>query len=536
MSQEQKAISSNPIATKKRKSYRKKTKTKRLVEEIDTPKLSLQKSDWESSSEEETLATIKIKESQKMAKPRSTEATELTCKSTKKAKSQESSVKTDKLPADRKNCHNFSDSDNITSDKDSSGEEITSDGNNGLRSRKSRKAVRTPTPEEHASPNGADESIAPEQDEAEFLPQRITQNINNALVTDPSLRHMSQRAKDALVDLLEEVELKYQLLLKQLPLKNAKFVIAETPVVHDDTKLDQILRRMTDLEQKVERFSTPAMTSQPEQSNHAQNPQIQSYAQALKAPKSTLIVRPKAISEPPKAVLEKLKKLPCPEDVRITKVRIKNNNIEVRCNNERNKEMLHDIINTKLQEEVVVSDKRPVLQRLMALNVPQHISETQLLKALGPDDEHLKNSRAISKFSARREGHQHWVFLCPKRLAQQILQVGFIYTGIQRVRVKKHIRMTRCKNCQHLNHHYTHECECATFCAKCAGDHTADKCTSKKHKCVNCHSRNVAEKENHDIPEDEKEFLDTAHAADSSLCPTYQDILNERLYTTKQKN
>lgn len=71
-------------------------------------------------------------------------------------------------------------------------------------------------------------------------------------------------------------------------------------------------------------------------------PPTTSYASALKQPKSTLVI--KSTKEDPKVVLTKLKKTNCPEEVRITKVKVLPGKLEVRCSTEQEKGKLQTFL------------------------------------------------------------------------------------------------------------------------------------------------------------------------------------------------
>lgn len=361
---------------------------------------------------------------------------------------------------------------------------------------------------------------------AKTFPQSITQNLHNALVVNPSLHHLSQKAKEVLLLHLEEIEETYRQVLEVLPLKDVPLQLAEVTAPFVDPRIDAILDRLEDLDKKV----TASQTREARASHPEVEPTGQTYAAALRAPKSTLRVRP-TTDKSPKEILQAIKSLECPDAVRVTKLKVNNAAVEIRCDSERNKEKLSTYLHDKLADVAEIEDKRPALQRLLVFNVPPSVSEHQLLRSLGPDEDHLQHSRTLSTFAARREGCQNWVILCPKRLAIKILHSGVITAGFTKLRVKKHIRMHRCRNCQSINQHHTADCKADPFCPKCAGYHKLEECNSSKHKCINCHSRNRALKKDKSVDEADKEYLDTDHAADSPRCQTYQDFVYERICT-----
>lgn len=493
-------MSPDANVAKKRKSYRKKVKSKRFVDEVETPKLSLENRNVGSSSDEEPLAKLKARPKTTSGKPFTKDNAETAYETTIEEAAPVQSIPDTEGIADQSNC-SCSDSHTDTtseSDAETSNEELVPDGKNGLRSRHSERQkspVRAAVPDRNhlltsgpyketatpqilspkrerlsnkqmTAPLSADanaDQTAPEV----TLPQRITQQVHNALVTDPSLHHISQRAKDKLVELLEDMETTYQLALKALPLRNATFQIAEVQTPFSDPKPDEILRKLNTLEERLDKLP-------PKQSPNSQNeppPPTTTYANALKQPKSTLVV--KTSKEDPKAVLTKLKKMNCPEEVRITKVKVLPGKLEVRCSTEEEKGTLHSFLQEHLPQEATVEEKRPQLTRIMALNVPKGIPERQLHRALALTEDQLSQLKTITTLRARRENAQHWILLCPKRLALSILEFGIINVGFNKIRIKRHVRLHRCKVCQHLNHHHTQECKSRVYCPKCAGDYTA---------------------------------------------------------------
>lgn len=127
--------------TKKRMSYRKKTKTKRLVDEVETPKLCLENKNIESSSDDEPAANQKAKSLKHKSKQTKKETSETAYETTF-----EESTKLPMASSKKGNANpvssSSSESQNNTStdsEPETSNEELVSDGNNGLRSRCSKK-------------------------------------------------------------------------------------------------------------------------------------------------------------------------------------------------------------------------------------------------------------------------------------------------------------------------------------------------------------------------------------------------------------
>lgn len=515
-------------ATKKRKSNRKKVKTKRFVDEVDTPKLGLEKSLQSSSSDDEPIAKlldIPTKPRGKIIKDSAETAYETTYEESAPAHltsySEGEAAQTSNLSSDG-DARTSSDSE----EEVSSHEEVVSDGKGGMRKIKSaRRKTKTKRPE-NGTPKTPSSHTPKAQPTNLGLPSTIAHIVYNALATDSSLHHISQRAKDALCNLLEEMEETYQRALEAIPSKRLIEVTKTTNP--SDAKLDRLLDKFGALEQKVAELTERSATSATGQ----QQPSP-SYAAAVKAPKSTLIVKAKNDSASPRAVLTQLQTRPYPEDIKMTKVKVLPRRIEVRCDTESNKARLQTYLKENFEEVVSVEDKRPALQKLMVLNVPSNITEQQLTNAIRSDPTGETPPRAIHSFRARKEGHWHWVFLCTRKEATLILQQGAITASFSRLRVKKYVWVHRCRRCQHINRHHTSECSSKrAYCPKCGGNHTLDSCKAEKHSCINCRTYNADLRDNKNVPEEEKVFMPTDHAADSPRCPSYQEVINGHLHST----
>lgn len=96
-----------------------------------------------------------------------------------------------------------------------------------------------------------------------------------------------------------------------------------------------------------------------------------------------------------------LNHIKCPEEVKVTKVKLLPGRIEVRCNSKNNK--LQTFLTEKLREEAGVEEKRPSLIKIMALNVSEHISKTQLEFPLASRNGDPHQVRAVSNFQSKNE-------------------------------------------------------------------------------------------------------------------------------------
>jgi len=75
-------------------------------------------------------------------------------------------------------------------------------------------------------------------------------------------------------------------------------------------------------------------------------------------------------------------------------------------------------------------------------------------------------------------------------------------------------------------YHIANDCTREVICHKCAGNHTAEKCTETKTRCVNC---------KHKIQKYNIKMSD-GYDALSKECPTYQRaLLEERRRTQRQQ-
>lgn len=406
------------------------------------------------------------------------------------------------------------------------------DSESTIRDTQSESTLRESCPTSTATGNAPE--MSPAKQEQLIFPQRITQRAHNELVTNPSLMHTSKTTKVLLCDILNEIENIYQKALKALPLKNVNIKLSEVVAPFSDPKLDTVLDKLQDIEDKVQQLNNRQAEGLTNETGATQC--NFSYAQALKKPKSTLVIKHPAGDGNPRDVLNKIKNLKCPENVKITKLKLRPKTIEIRCDTEENKNHLHSFLEEQLQEEVHIEEKKPLLWRLLVLNVPEDTTEAQLQTAIATDTSKKAEIWAIRQFKARRANCKHWVFLCPKRLAMQVIYTGSVVVGFIRVRVKKYVKALRCHRCQHINHHHTNECHkniSKRYCPKCGENHKEEDCIATGHNCINCGTRNNNLVRNEDIPENEKLYLPTDHSADAPFCPTYLDILNERLHQTE---
>lgn len=354
------------------------------------------------------------------------------------------------------------------------------------------------------------------------LPQTITFEAHNAMVTDPTLLHLSKRAKDTINELLQNIECIYQKALQVMPLKDPDVRLTKPMVQTTDAKLDKVIEKLEEIGMKVKSLEVSGGKDHKDSDSAPF-----SYADALKKPKSTLVLRQMGESTNQSELLQKLKQLQCPEDVKITKFKVLQNRIELSCDTESDKSKLQTYLSEQLKE-AKVEDKRPALWKLMALNVPDSVSEVQLQMAFTPSKEELGNFRVCATYKSRLEGRSHKVMLVPRKLSVEALNAGFVVAGFHRLRVKKYVPFHRCKNCQQLNIHHTSNCDTKSYCVRCGGRHQSDNCTEEA-SCINCGSYNLRLHEDKAIPPEEKRYFNVAHAADSACCPVYRAVINQTL-------
>lgn len=241
-------------------------------------------------------------------------------------------------------------------------------------------------------------------------------------------------------------------------------------------------------------------------------------------PKSTLIITPQQETTSIQDLRQTIINLPKPDQIQITKFKNKTNLLEIRCNNEIQKEKLKTYLKANLEDMAAIKDKTPKMIKLICPNIPQDINTETIVEAIKENynitEEEIGDITRLQSYS-NKEKENLTIFL-PASLAKQIIFNKYIFVGLKQLRCFKFISMYRCHNCHIFNSHSTKDCPNKTLCAYCAGKHDSETCTNQTPECINCILSNKEYKE-FGYPQPVK---DTSHPAYSPQCPSY---LRERL-------
>jgi hypothetical protein len=252
--------------------------------------------------------------------------------------------------------------------------------------------------------------------------------------------------------------------------------------------------------------------------------------QNYESPKSTLVIRPPNAQLLP-SIASTLQSLKPPHNIKITKLKINSNKIELRTTTETDKNTLRDYLQNNLPKDLPIEDKNPSTTKIIFFDVPDTTLEEEFIQAiktkLGISDDHSFSFTLIKKIMAKREGHEHWTALLTRRLALSLLPGRYILLGLRRVFFRRHVQVRRCTKCQGLNKHFASSCKAKShYCSECGGPHHFSNCTASIPNCVNCADFNNTYRQ------DGGQVFDIHHSAASSACPYYRLLFNQLLMST----
>lgn len=332
----------------------------------------------------------------------------------------------------------------------------------------------------------------------------LTSNFKNALVTDTTLRKISQKAQQLILALLEDIEEEHFRALESCKVNN--------PILHSP-ETSFLMQKIDSLSNKIELLSSrpPSFAD------------VVSFP-PLEAPKSTLVIKPTNPQLIPK-LASQLQQLKPPKDIQLTKLKVLQNSIELRTSSEPAKETLKKFLSENISPENQVEDKTPITSKIIFFNVPEDLKEEDLVEyikiKLNQDKSLPLRISLIKRIGARKEKFEHWTVLLPKKTAQQLLQSNYVLHGFYKIFYKRHIFVKRCTHCQQLNHHSASSCQAKRpYCSTCGGRHNYNDCTAIALCCINCtdYNKQLQKTPNHDPAK----LCDTNHSAASSTCPQYR--------------
>ncbi len=335
----------------------------------------------------------------------------------------------------------------------------------------------------------------------------------------------------ALFDELDEMAKLNKLKISQLEC-DRRLLEEETIAVLRETKTTVISLAMEvkqNLEKQQEAQRTHNTTVEAKLDGLSQAPQLQAerstYAAKVKAPKSTLILKPLESDVGSKNIIRSLEELDCPTNINIVKVRPTPQGVEVRCGTGEEAERLGPYLGEKLQQAIQVVNKQPRVKKIIIFDVPESTCK-DALEDLIKKQYQAETVTVLSTQQAKRAMHEHWVVQVNIRPARELLNRGSLQLGFRKLNVRSFVATRRCYNCQALGDHLAHQCKHHTYCSQCGGNHDMKDCPRKILKCINCSLYNQQHAEEGRIKRSTKRPTD--HAASDSYCPTYRALLTER--------
>lgn len=140
----------------------------------------------------------------------------------------------------------------------------------------------------------------------------------------------------------------------------------------------------------------------------------------------------------------------------------------------------------------VSSLKRP---RVVLKGIEENFDGEQLITALRYQNAFIRTSpndsfRVVFKTKGRIQGKSNYILEVESSLYHQMVEVGGLNVGFQRVRVQPCSSVVHCTKCLGYGH-TGHTCKEAFACRGCGGDHKIAECPKKgKLTCVNCVRKN----------------------------------------------
>lgn len=397
-------------------------------------------------------------------------------------------------------------------------------------------------------------SIPPPERLLAYSLSSLTSPLSNALETHSSLQFLSSNVKKLILSLLNEIEKEH---INRL--KNAQGNIqSATPLLDQAVQTafsteecfptqDQSIQTtlesdepssllttekatvdLTPVMNKLEDLQAQICVLQQSTPSPPQAAQVSSYAQVLKTqPKSTLVLRPKEGTEI-RTVASSLTTLPCPREVNITKFKVLNDRIEVRCQSAHEKDRLKDFLAEAPVQDLTIQEKSPTLVKAIIFNLPASLTEQQLQDTLQARGINTNSLNVVQQQASRLLDKEHWIIELIRSEALKLLEQRFLFLGFSKFRVSRYVKIIRCGKCQLFNRHPTTRCTNASYCSYCGGEHDRDDCTADSPKCINCteENRSLMSKNKDKTP---VQLYPTSHPADHHTCPIYREVLEKKL-------
>lgn len=222
-------------------------------------------------------------------------------------------------------------------------------------------------------------------------------------------------------------------------------------------------------------------------------------AVCVKKKENVIIVKPKKQQES-----EETKKL-MKEKINITEMaigvtKLKKGNrgtVILGCDGETEMENLKTTVQNKLGKDYSILEPKGTKPKIKVINVAEEEMELEEEKLLDTimrqnkleerrEELYMRIIKKITKESNRSgEGSGSLIIELDDKTHDIIIRRELINIGWRKCRIFNYHNVKRCFRCWGF-HHIARNCMRKEACHKCAGEHSANECNTKKRKCVNC--------------------------------------------------
>lgn len=245
--------------------------------------------------------------------------------------------------------------------------------------------------------------------------------------------------------------------------------------------------------------------------NYSNNENFRSYAEALKSPPTTLLIKPTENENMTELqnLIKNFESQICP-----TKIYFGETAIKIKCANVLDKENLEKEL---LQKRLNVMEAKPIKQKLIIFNVPEKYEDSFIINKFGDlinVDTTQRNIEIITKIGSKKfDKAVHVVMEIPRKNTIELIKRGYIYLGFKKYFIQKYITMKRCTRCQSLNHTLKNCTSKFHICYYCGINHNLTfNCKKQPPTCINCKKSKLSK--------------NIHHTASNLKCPTFESKLN----------
>lgn len=221
-------------------------------------------------------------------------------------------------------------------------------------------------------------------------------------------------------------------------------------------------------------------------------------------------------------------------NIRVTKFRTSNNGtVILGCDEGKDFKRLKETVKEKLEDNFKITESVPKKPKIRIINIGKEefqMEDKDLLNTISKQNRietdiegfYMKLLKRIERGDGERENRTgrtlnnggSIILELDENTLSIIMKERKVNVGWKKCIILEHFNVKRCYKCWGY-YHIAKQCTREVTCHQCAGNHTADKCTEVKRRCVNC--KHKIQKYNVKI--------DDEHDALSKECLTYRRAL-----------